>query len=632
MAGSYSDYADGVVSKIALPEFNVEDEVDEFEFVTSSNFLCEDPTPMQSLVIKTLYGLWPIYPPTKDEITLIETLQRNWGISIDLTSSSNIQFLVMVLGRRSAKSSLSSFLASICTYKLICKGNPQKFYHIRERHPISIMHIAAAGKQATQVFSLTSDNIKKVAFFRPYIDFDKDNTTELRLFTPHDLVLNHKIKQRNSLLAKGIMKENTLPGSITIKSVTTSAASNRGDAVPMLIFSEFAHFEWAKFDGAESAELSVETNPYTDYAINTALIPSVLDFGEEGKVIYESSPSVKGGEFYHQYCIGGGSEQEHKEAIVVEPGYQVLQMSTWEARPGYTKESPLIAKAFRSNPRGAGMEYGAHFGDPSGQFIPESVVQSIPKPGVMITKKNPGNWKFILSLDPGGRAKQKKSDTYSLAWGHYETKFNENDVWYHVDGMNGWDEQIKTLASGVTEKILVDPNVVTNYVIDLIRDLGGRNYVLEIVYDLWNSASPISTLQSLGMPAVETTFSNPYKSEMYGAFLTEALRGHISMYGEDEGGWVYRWIQEMKFLQQDISGNVVYYHHPSTGPVQHDDFSDAVGNLIYRLSLHARPTKESIKDARKHGLGPQQVKRTSRPVRGPSFWGGSDIGKRILNR
>ncbi len=695
MSSVFSNYAKEVENRLAVPEINIAETVDEFTFVTSSDYLCEDPTPLQSTIIKTLYGLWPLYPPTKDEILLLETLKRNWGLVIDLESKHNIQFLVLVLGRRSSKcvsydtiitdantgyqykigdlynnqelrptiftlnnskkfkktkqytvlyqgvrdvyevvtntgrrievtdnepfltltgwkqlkelkiedmiavpskyeklkikkikiditldwnfikeinykgkkptydlsvekthnyiandivvhnSSSLSFLASIGAYKLICKGNPQKYYRIRERQPITIMHIAAAGKQAASVFTLTSDNIKKVPFFRPYIDFDKDNTTELRMFTPHDLMLNQKIKQRNALLGRGMMKENTLPGSIYIKSITTSAASSRGDAVYMLLFSEFAHFEWAKFDINDSSESILEANPSTDYAVNTALTPSVLDFGEDGKIVYESSPSVKGGEFYHQYCIGGGREQEIKEGEIIkpEPGYQVIQLATWEARPTFTRDSPLIVKAFNSNPRGANMEYGAHFGDPSGQFITEAVIKSIPKPGIFIIRKNPSNWKFILSLDPGGRAKKKKADTYALSWGHYEQKSSGEDIWYFIDGMQGWDEEIKLLSGGKTEKILVDPNVVTNYVLELIRDLGGRNYILEIVYDQWNSAAPVSTLQSLGMPALETTFTNVYKSEMYGAFLTEALRGHVSMYGEDEGGWIYRWTQ-----------------------------------------------------------------------------------------
>jgi len=631
MSDIFSIYGQEVQSKLSVPEINISNIVDEFEFVTSSSYLCEDPTPLQSTVIKTLYGLWPIYPPSVDEQKLLDTLKRNWGLTIGLDSSQIIQFLVLVLGRRSAKSSTLSYLAAIGTYKLICRGNPQKYYHIRDRHPISIMHIASAGKQAASVFTLTSDNIKKVPFFRPYIDFDKDNTTELRMFTPHDLLLNQKIKQRNSLLPRGVMKENTLPGSVNIKSITTSAASSRGDAVFMLLFSEFAHFEWAKFDANDSSETALEANAHTDYAINTALTPSVLDFGTDGKVVYESSPSVKGGEFYHQYCIGGGQEQEVKEdeIIVVEPGYQVIQLATWEARPGFSRETPLISKAYRTNPRGASMEYGSHFGDPSGQFIPESVIKSIPRDGIYIIRKNPGNWKFVLSLDPGGRAKQKKADTYALAWGHYEQKFNDPDIWYFVDGMNGWDEQIKTLANGGSEKILVDPNVVTNYVIELVRELGGRNYVLEIVYDLWNSAAPISSLQSLGMPAVETSFSNPYKSEMYGSFLTEALRGHIGMYGEDEGGWIYRWTQEMKFLQQDIAGNVVYYHHPHTGPVQHDDFADVVANLIYRLTLQATPTKQSMKNAKRSGIAPQQLPKSVRPIKGPSLRGSSSLGAKI---
>ena len=139
------------------------------------------------------------------------------------------------------------------------------------------------------------------------------------------------------------------------------------------------------------------------------------------------------------------------------------------------------------------------------------------------------------------------------------------------------------------------------------------------------SSQPISLLQSRGFHALETTFTNPYKAAMYGNFLQKAQQGQVKMYGVDVDPeqWIERWKLEMKYLQQDVSGNMVYFHHPSSGPVQHDDFSDCCANLVHRMCLRVSPTRESIADARRSGMGPIKFNRGFKPVRGGPLWGGN---------
>jgi len=305
MSVNFTSYTDSILEQTDTRPLEPETAVDIFEFLTSPHYLCEDPTPFQRVATKTTYGLWGRYPPDEEESKVIRTLEYKWKIPFSYLNIPNPEIIVFVLGRRGTKSTLMSYFATYGIYTLICRGDPQRYYGIRERHPIYITHVAAAGHQAAAVFTLTSNNIKKMPFFRPYIDFDKDNTTELRLFSPHDIVINQRIKARNLLLPKGVMKENTQPGSLNIKSITTSASTNRGDATYMLMFSEFAHFMRAKNAGTQSGDQVMEENPQSDYAIAKALMPSVKDFGLDGRVIVESSPLEKGGEFYTQYCIAG---------------------------------------------------------------------------------------------------------------------------------------------------------------------------------------------------------------------------------------------------------------------------------------------------------------------------------------
>jgi hypothetical protein len=199
----------------------------------------------------------------------------------------------------------------------------------------------------------------------------------------------------------------------------------------------------------------------------------------------------------------------------------------------------------------------------------------------------------------------------------------------------GWDMLVKALGGGKFEKVPVNPLLVVDYLVALVESLGGRNFVQELCYDQWESASSVASLQSLGLAAFETTFTNPYKGEMYQNFLEKAQAGRVKMYGMDVDGWVARWQLEMKYLQQDTAGSVAYYHHPSTGPVQTDDMADVVANLVHRMVLRMSPTKESVQQAHRHGTGPQRVRKGLQPTKGPSLWsGGSHLPNlgRLRNR
>jgi len=616
----FSDYTIQIVDKVEK-NYKPIQEVDALTFLTSSDYLNEDPLPIQRVIFKTLYNLWSTYPPDKDEQLILNILRDEWGITLDLARTDPVLFIVLILGRRSSKSTSISFVASYEAYSLICKDNPQSYYGIRDRHPIHIMHVASAGDQAEDVFTLTKDNIRKVPFFRPYIDFDKDSGTELRLFTPYDLRLNEEIRYKNSLIIRGsgVQKESTLPGSLTIESVTTSAATHRGKSIKTLMLSEFAHFERAKV-GGDKEEVILSENPKTDYAIWKAFTPSVTDFGKDGKVLVETSPKEKGGEAYNQYCIAGGTEQEKAEEIVADPDYALIQLATWEARinePNYSYET--FATKFRKDPVGAAMEYGAHFGNPAGSAIQEEWIERAVQKMVPILHTNTRLQKFVIAIDPGGKAKKKKADTYAIAWGHSEGNIrgqyeNEDKLLYFIDGMKGFDARTIVQGNGVYVREPVDPNVVMDYILILIEELGGRNYIQEIVYDQFDSSSPVATLQSLGLPAIETTFTNPYKSAMYGNYLQKLIANQIRVYGVDEEGWIARWKLENKYLQRVTQGNYTFYHHPTSGPVQHDDFTDCSSNLIHRLCLLATPTQKSVQEARKQPGYPVQIKRSPRPL------------------
>ena len=573
-------------------------EVDAYEFVTSYRFLGIELFPWQSIQIKTFYNLWKKYPPTLKERELLGILETEWSIKIDTENPHEIEEMILVDGRRSGKSNLMSFLAAYEIYSLICKQNPQEYYGLIPRTPIHILHVAVSGEQAEDMFQFTKNRLRSIEFFKPYFDWTKYNESELRVFTPADLAENARITEENNKRKRGEPREQLLEGSIIVQSLTTRAATGRGKSVKLLIFSEFAHFDRPKFDSIFKENLLTEETQQTDYSMWKALTPSVKDYGKDGRVLYESSPRERGGQFYKLYCEAGGAEQEHPNEALKPTNKAVIQLSTWECNPSYTYES--LAYAFLTDPVGSNMEYGARFGNPSGNYISESVINSIPQQGIEIFRKNDNlNYRFVISVDPGGQAKKKVSDTYVVSWGHYEIA---KDIIF-IDGMHGWDEQRISNGQGGFQKINVDADIVTQYIVDLAQEIG-HNFLLEIVYDQWQSSQSISHLRKMGLPAVETFFTNQYKSEMYGNFLLLANQGKIKSYGVDREGYLERWKTELKNLQRYISGGTVYYSHPSSGPCMHDDFSDANANMVYRLSLLQTPTRQSLQKRVQNNLSP----------------------------
>ena len=592
-------------------------EVDAYIFCTSTKYLGENLFPWQSLAIKVIYGLWEKYPIIEEEQKILDTLKDEWHIDLNLAErdpGAFIEILILVLGRRAGKSSLISFIQSFEAYQLICKGDPQKYYRLRMRHPIWIVNCAKDGDQAQDPFRLCKDNIRRIPFFSKYVDWSKDNESELRLFTPADLYENEKIRKSNSARPRGTPKKNMLEGSIMIAAFTTSAASKRGKAIKCLILDEFAHFDRAKSIGGGATEEDILAEmPQTDYAMLKALSPSTKDFilmDErifDGRIIMISSPREKGGEFYRHYCLAGGWEQTNPFRDDINPAYLLMQLSSWQCNPKYPRS--IFDSDYQKDPVGANMEYGGHFGEPSTSFIDSSKVDAMIIPDLPLRYHGTWQHNYIVSVDPAS-----KGDTYAVAWGHMEgpTIF--------VDGIHGFRPEISHNA--ITGKIITIPVQgpdVADFIINLVESLGVSGEVLEVVFDQWNSQDSIIKLRSRGIIAIETFFTNKYKNHMYTNFLEKLNQGAVKVFGappenvsgifpEYKRGWLDQMTLELKYLTKTISGDVVKFAAPTSGPIQTDDFADVLANLTHRHVLYASGDRQIYKDL---------FKQTGRPIKRP---------------
>ena len=92
--------------------------------------------------------------------------------------------------------------------------------------------------------------------------------------------------------------------------------------------------------------------------------------------------------------------------------------------------------------------------------------------------------------------------------------------------------------------------------------------------------------------------------------------------------WTDVAIQELTFLQREVVGGRISYHHPRSGPVQTDDFSDVISNTVSLLLRYHSGDKELRQLMRKSGFGPIRLQSSIMPQKGASLPGyGGAINK-----
>jgi hypothetical protein len=392
-----------------------------------------------------------------------------------------------------------------------------------------------------------------------------------------------------------------------------------------LVLDEFAHFERTKTIGGGDIEENILAEmPQTDYAMLKALSPSTKDFVIpsrgifDGKVIMISSPREKGGEFYRNYCFAGGLEQTSVGEKNINNNYLLMQLATWECNPKYPRN--VFDSDFKKDPVGANMEYGAHFGEPSTSFIDAEKIDGMVKEHLHMSYIGQWQRQYIISVDPAS-----KSDTYAVAWGHAENGITI------IDGIQGF--RAKIVHNAVTGKIIqvpVNAEEVVKFIKALAARLSYQGTLLEIVFDQWSSSESITALKNAGYVALETFFTNKYKTAMYTNFLEKLNLGAVHCFSQPPqatfdgappylAGWLEQMKLELKYLTKTITGDTVKFGHPHNGPVQTDDCADVIANLVYRHGLYQSGDRQIYKDLYKQTGRPvkhQQSGRTGRHVSG----------------
>lgn len=332
--------------------------VDIITFIESKWGLGIPLWPVQRLILKAHYGI-PLDDNPDNTFTITDWKREN---PREFTEASYLRHLyeegrsniaevipgqerrnlILPVGRRSGKTMISACIAAYETYKLINKGNPQKYYGVAPSNPIRLISVATGKEQAALLYEEVSHHFAKCDFFKRYM---ANNTMSYARFqTPHDLEEFGSYSENPQARA-----------SIKVLFAACNAKSLRGSGNILIILDEVAHFLEQGGSSAEHVYEAVQPS-------NAAFSPK-NEYGEpidgedtpsEGRIIMISSPLGKQGLFYKKFqqAMSGGESSENMLAI---------QAPTWEVNP--TIPSAVFMEAYAYDPRVFFQEFGAEFSD-----------------------------------------------------------------------------------------------------------------------------------------------------------------------------------------------------------------------------------------------------------------------------
>jgi hypothetical protein len=560
--------------------------------------------PVQRFIIKCYYGL-ELDKSSKRDIIVNDRFNENelyrfneYEYMLFLYDEGRINRLydtsklcpnmVLVCGRRSGKTTLTSCIITYEVYKLLNKYCPQEYYEIMPEDPIKVTCISTSKETASELFTKIVGHIERSEFFRKY-----------RRKPTQQYVYLHTQRDLDKYGDKGL-------ASIQVRVAPCSAKGLRGPGNIVVALDEMAFFfADEKNSGAQS------TKDRDDRAIYNAATPSVAKFKKkkdnspDGKIICLSSPGPKSGKFYEEF---ERSFEEDNEDLFM------MRAPTWEIDPELSTQ--FLKSKYKENPISFKAEFGAEFSDRLFGWIDDpDIVRKNVILGLKIKTRSMLRVPHFMGIDVG-----LINDGTAVTIGHW---VSELDKGAKVDRLEVDDYQVRYAQDEGKEYFVPDE------LVDWFITFTANFYIAKALMDQYNAMAIIPQLTKKGHKQFEYRhFTDSLNSNVYQMLLSCFLSGTLKLpEGEERIVDNVRTndselVSEILKLQAEQKSKYMIRVFAPERKGEHDDLSDSFARMVY--VAHEYRNKSFMTKAA--GMGEQGRVRAARMLRR------SEIMKANLNR
>lgn len=491
--------------------------------------------------------------------------------------------LVLPIGRRGGKTTLSGIFASYEVYRLLNLYNPQAYYGLPNGNRIQIISVATDKEQAGLLFNEVTTHLAKCDYFKPYITNNTLSNVNFR--TPYEIDRYGPVQRQENGKFTSFNGKYSLR--VTFRSCNGKGLRGAGNVV--IILDEVAHFIDKGNSSADeiyqavspSAAAFSRKDPNTGRPLRDPATGKEAPV--ESRIILISSPLGKSGLFYDKFNLAmhGGEGADNILAI---------QAPTWEINP--TVPSSYYKEKYHANPTVFMTEHGAQFSDQARGWIEresdlQACISALARPKVMARPREPHQMGIDVGLvDDGTAVAITHVDNDKVVLDYHEIWYAGRDwreVNPHLEGRYSTD-----YAKILTDVERLDFDEIANWIIALSR----KFHITAGLFDRWN-----------GIPLEQALFKRglrQFKSEFFTRDQTSKIYQTVKMLMYDEKLVLYDFpiperaregnvkhsplIAELLTLQANhISKNTVLVAAPQKSG-SHDDQSDALVRSIWLSS------------------------------------------------
>jgi hypothetical protein len=457
----------------------------------------------------------------------------------------NTTNLLLVVGRRSGKTVVTSVIIAYETYRLLNKYSPQEYYGIMPEDDIKIVSVSTSKETASELFNKVTGHLQRSEFFRKF----RNNPTQKSM----------SLRSQRDIDKYGDKGRCT----IHINVAPCSASGLRGANNIVVALDEMAFF-FADKSGKE-----VSSSNRDDRAIYNAVTPSVAKFKKpdgtpDGKIIGISSPFTKSGKFYEEYERSFG--ESNNDLLMV-------QAPTWEVDPGLSTQ--YLKNKYDENPISFRSEFGAQFSDRMAGWIEDdSMLRQNVVPGLTYKKRGKDRVPHFLGVDIG-----LKGDGTAISVGHWVTELvgGAPEDFIELDACDIRYSQEEGLEYFKPEDMA-----------DWIGSYTKRFFIIKGLLDQYYGMSIVPLLHKAGHKQFEfRSFTESLNSKVYQNLLSHLISGNLRMPegpGVAVGDTVDKdsdLVKELLTLQSEQKSKYIVRVFAPDRKGCHDDLSDSFSRMVY---------------------------------------------------